>query len=249
MECSTIPPEFWIVDPETFAIRNKITVPQGTPIISAPSLSVAFGIKGQQSLMVFDLKEGAMVRELDTRSFEAPVSYEMATVSPDGKSLYTLYRDPAGMRLQRFQINGTRLRYVGSSPAISRTCMNHIGIAADGKMVALHLGREIEQPVQPGQAALRDRELFVMRTSNLSRPALTLRIPAYCHEFLEFDPRNGGFIASGNGLVLFDKTGRRRNVVPAGMPEKPLFAELLHPDGHTLLRVEGGELYVISLPE
>jgi hypothetical protein len=255
MLCGNDPAEIWILDPETFAVRNKITARDATRIISAPSLSVAFGIKGenrgigQESLMVFDLKKGAMVRELNTRSFEAPVSYEMAAVSPDGKSLYTRYNDlAAGMRLQRFQINGTRLRYVGSSPA-SRSYMNHIGIGADGKMVALPLGRDTEQPAQAAQAARRESELFVLRTSNLSRPALTLRVPADCHEFLEFDPRNGGFIASGNGLVLFDKTGRRRNAVPAGKPTMAVWTELLHPEGHTLLRVEGGGLYLISLPE
>jgi hypothetical protein len=251
MLCRNDPREIWIVDPETFATRNKITARDVDRIISAPSLSVAFGIKGEnaglESLMVFDLKKGAMVRELNTRSFKAPVSYEMATVSPDGKSLYTRYNElTAGMRLQRFQINGTRLRYVGSSPA-SRSYMNHIGIGADGKMVALPLGRDIEQPVQ---GARRESELFVLRTSDLSRPALTLRVRDDCNEFLEFDPRNGGFIASGgNGLVLFDKTGRRRNAVPAGKPTMGVWAELLHPEGHTLLRLEGGGLYVISLPE
>jgi hypothetical protein len=255
MLCGNDPQEIWILDPETFAARNKITARDVGRIISAPSQSVAFGIKGenrgigQETLLIFDLKKGTMVRELNTRDSQTPVSYQMATVSPDGKSLYTQYRDlTGGLRLQRFQINGTRLRYVGSSPA-SRSCMYHIGISADGSMVALPLGRDFEEPVQAGQAARRDSELFVLRTSNLSRPALTLRVPSDCHSFLEFDSRNGGFIASGHGLVLFDKTGRRRNAVPAGKPTTPVWAELLHPEGHTLLRAERDGLYVVSLPE
>ena len=238
------PQEIWILDPETFALRNKITARDVSRVISAPSLSVAFGLKGenrgisQETLLVFDLKNGTMVRELNTRSFDSPVAYQMAMVSPDGKSLYTRYNDLAsGMRLQRFQINGTRLKYIGTSPP-SRSYMNHIGISADGKMVAFPLGRDVEQPVRQDLPARRETELFVLRTSNLSRSALTLRVPSDCHEFLEFDPRNGGFIASGNGFVLFDQTGRRRNSVPAGQPKTVVIQELIHPEGHTILRSE-----------
>jgi len=253
--CGNDPQEIWILDPETFAVRNKITARDVARVLSAPSLPVAIGLKGefrggsQETLLVFDLKKGTLVRELNTRSFGSPVGYQMATMSPDGKSLFTRYPDPTGgMRLQRFQVDGTRLRYMGASPP-SRSHMNHIGISPDGKMVALPLGRDIEQPTQPGPPARRETELFVLRTSNLSRPALTLRVPSDCHEFLEFDPRSGGFIASGNGLTLFDRTGRRRNSVPAGKSTGGTRQELIHPEGHTILRLDADGLYVISLPE
>jgi Trypsin-like peptidase domain len=249
------PVEIWILDPETFEIRNKITARDVSRVISAPSLSVAYGLKGenrgvsQETLLVFDLKKGTLARELNTRSFSSPVGYRMATASPDGKSLYTVYLDATlNSRLQRFQIDGTRLRYVAASPPTQRH-LRQIAISPDSTSVALPVGRDVEQPAQPGLPARKDTELFVFRTSNLSRPALTLRGRPECVEFLEFDAGSGGFIAAGNGFILFDRTGKRRNSVPAGGSAATPRQEIIHPEGHTILTSNGSELYVISIPQ
>jgi S1-C subfamily serine protease len=254
MLCGNDPVEIWILDPETFEVRSKLTARDVDRVVSAPSLSVAYGLKGQnrgisqETLVVFDLKKGTMVRELNTRSFPSPVGYGMATVSPDGKSLYTVYSDAAmGSRLQRFQIDKTRLKYVATSLPTRRS-LRKIAISPDSKLVALPVGRDVEQPAKPGLPAWQETELFVFRSSNLSRPALTLRSRPGCVEFLEFDSRSGGFIASGNGFILFDRTGKRRNSVPAGSFTEVSRQEIIHPEGHTILKSLDG-LYVISIPE
>jgi S1-C subfamily serine protease len=174
--CGNDPQEIWVLDPETFAIRNKITARDVSRIASALSLSVAYGLRGEsgnveQSILIFDLKKGTqaqvidlkkgtLARELNTKGLGFPVGHLMPTVSPDGMSLYTAYQTASGSRILRFQIDGTRLRYNGASPASPRQ-LNDIAISRDGKLVAFPLGRDVEQPAQPGLPARRETELFV----------------------------------------------------------------------------------------
>jgi hypothetical protein len=258
----TRPVEIWVLDPETFAIRKKITARDVSHLASAPALSVAYGLRGEasnveQSLLVFDLKKGtlargfdlkrgALARELNAKSLGFPAGYVMPTVSPDGKSLYmrAVYDAGTGSRLVRFQINETRLRLMGASPPFRRS-LRTIAISPDSKLVALPIGRDTEQRTLPGLPARKETEIPVFRVSNLARPALTLRTRPECSEFLHFSSGSGGFIASGGGLIFFDRNGNRKNWVPAGSSGDQ---EILHPDGHTMLAAGRNGLYKITFP-
>lgn len=219
MLCGNDPLEIWVLDPETFKVRSKFTARDVTYVASVQGLSVAYAVKGahmgsrQQSLVVLDLKKGTIAQEPRWKGFGFQMRLGLIAAAPDGKFLYSVFSDAAGSRLQQYKIEGTHLKYMGTTPP-SRRSLEQIAISPDSKFVAFPVGRGLERETRPGLPPQRDAEVFVFHPANLSRPALTLSSRPECGKFLAFDPKSGGFVASGEGLIFFDRKGRRMNSVP-----------------------------------
>src|SRR5262249_26692121 len=133
--------EVWVVDPESLNVRRVVAVGPVTRAVSAPALGLAFAEcppaqLDEATVAVLDLNAGQVRRRYRAADFAGQrFGFELPTVTPDGKYLFTR---GTNAQLLRFRAEGGDLRLDQAGPPISRGAYR--GIYATNEYVCLPSG-------------------------------------------------------------------------------------------------------------
>jgi hypothetical protein len=231
--------EVWLVDPDTLQVKTKIAAPGVERAVSAPGLSIAFGVGGQgpisQVVSVLDLQKLAITKQYERKDFSAPlVGFAHATVTPDGKYLFT----QGGMeQLQRFRIDANGIELEESSPRIAQNGQT-IVVSPDSKYVAL--------PSGGGNGPNYTTHIYVV--TDLRSPAFLVNSGAYPRA-MGFDPQREWVYAQNahKQLILFSNSGiKLKEYQLPGGGEVKQFLPL--PEDGSVLVLTRSKLLRVALP-
>jgi hypothetical protein len=247
--------EVWVVDPETFRVKERLQAPSAARAVSSPALSVAFvpmppEWSGAPWWQVLDLKAGERVFG---RSPGYPPNRERPqlltpTVTPDGK--YLLTRGDHDGRLHRFRVDGPKLVYEESSPAIVSGRDSDLCLSPDGKLVCLPSGGGNQAFFAFNHPPLDPYGTYIYPVTNLQRPEFTIQQRVYPH-IIAFDPAGKLIYAqqSTSRVGVFRPSGVKIKDLDFGGQTGDARQTLVHPRGRKLLMLGDDLLSVeITLP-
>jgi hypothetical protein len=237
--------EIWVLDPETLAIRRRISVSGLRRVLTAPDLAVAYALlispdRGSGPPMRVNLTDGSQTA-LNVAAGGSGYDFRRAATAPDGS---TIFAEAVPGRLVRYQVDGGHLTQAEETEPIVRGDRGIICVSPDGRWVCL--------PAWDGHGT-RDGELFVYAADNLSRPAYFLHVGTGCH-VLAFDPAGRRVWATSfeHPLLLFDSMGKPGPPVARDLfPEGSMVVEALipHPNGRQLLMLTSEAVYLVEVAD
>jgi len=236
--------EVWLLDPATFKVKTRIPVGALAQAVSAPGLSFAYATTTRgDNLLILDLKKGEMAHEHRNAEFARPVGYSMATVSADGKYLFTLGGEE---QLYRFAIAGNRVKYEQESHRIVQGPPGGIDVSSDGSMVAVPSGGgnyKIE-----GVEGVGPYCTYLFEAGNVRMPKLVIKQGTYPRT-IAFDRKAELIYAHdiGHQLILFNNKGIRLKELQLGAGSTRQI--LAHPEGKKLLVLTDQKLFYVELPK
>jgi hypothetical protein len=237
--------EVWLLDPTTFQVKSKISVPPVHRAVSSPALSVAFAVgKGTHvpgdTVVVIDLKKGEAVRQYESRDLgDSLTGFHTPVVTPNGKYLFTR----GGIeQLQRFRIKGEALEYLGSSDRIAHNG-HDIELSPDSFYVAL--------PSGGGNRGRRRYSTNIYKVSNLGVPEVVVESGAY-PQALGIDVKAGLIYAQNidTPLIVFRSTGLKAKEfkLPGFGRGASIKQFAVRPDGGKFLLLSDAALDFIEVP-
>ncbi|MBL8796723.1 MAG: trypsin-like peptidase domain-containing protein [Planctomycetia bacterium] len=225
--------QVWLVDAQTLQVKQFVVVPQAERAVSAPTLEVGFVVGAGDVLSVWDLKSGAIQREVRLGADGRTVGYLLPTVTADGK--YLLAHGGDG-QLHRWQVQGNELKYEASSPRL--TASKAAAVELGEGLVCLP-GAAVAGPAPAGATAL-------FAVGDLAKPSRTLAT-AEATLAVGLDTRSGqSYGHRGSTLLGFTLQGEQRHADDLGAG--PIKQLLPHPKDKVLLVLTAAKLLRIELP-
>ncbi len=231
-------------------MRKRALVPGVLQVTSAPKLSLALAIQGEprrhpDALVVVDLRAGAVSKVIRPRDFQArvPVSFSLATCSPDGAYVFTC--GPLG-HLLRFRLQGGDLTLVDSSERIGSN-PGGIAVSPDSKFVCMPSGGG-NRVNAPGHPDVPPYSTYIYSIKTLQTPALAINQGAYPRA-VAFDPRTGKIYSQNHDhqLLVFGPQGIRERQFQLGGRGESTWQLLAHPEGDRVLVLTDAKVYSVQL--
>jgi hypothetical protein len=245
--------EVWVVDLHRLAVKARLKAPGATRVVSSPALSLAFsGRRGESALGtpprldVFDLKSGERVEApppTGPPNTERP-EFKAARVTEDGKYLFT----QGGGRLHRFRIEGDKVTWEQTGPAIGQGAEHDLCLSPDGKYVCLPSGGGNGGFLLLNHPAIKPYCTYVYRVTELNGPAFVVEQGIY-PTVVAFDPPARRIYANtdDNHLLLFGERGGKREALTFWHERGEGKQTLVHPEGQKLLLL-GTSLSYVEVP-
>jgi DNA-binding beta-propeller fold protein YncE len=222
-----------VLDPSTYTVKKKITIPAIQRAVSALPLSTAFAVSGKD-LYEIDLKKGMATKYAGDMPKLAGYKEQLA-VTPDGNYLFV-----AGIHeeMHRFGIKNGKARLEQSSPRIAQGRVDiGVQVSPDSKFVTL--------PCYAGNyTAGKYGNIFVYPVQNIERAEATLEFGSPSGMAISADPASGKFYASG--LIVFDKTGKKEAEYKLGTGD--IKQMLVHPQGGKIVLLGTSKFLVAEVP-
>ncbi len=233
-----------VLDPISLQTLRKIDAGLAKTVISAPSLSVAFGVGNNTALFVYDLKAGKVLRQIVGTDFDKPYyrDFNMIEITPDAKYLFA----SNGPALLRFAIKPDGvLEFQEASYDIRITNSPMYPIVCDNAYVALPGGYG-NQSKAKDHWVVKPYHTYVYPVDNIRQP-----IFAFVTHGLVFDTKNNALYGTSNmgatslirynlnGLSLKEYqlgTGQVRHILP-------------QPQGERLLLLADRATALVTLPK
>ncbi len=187
--------ELRLLDPRTFAVKQKVSIPQLQRVVSAPGLAVAVAETGtfDSELVVVDLRTGAQNKVPGPKRIGKLGYGGGPALAPDGRSLYT---NALAGSIVRWALTGKTLALEEIGPRMCSGPAYAITVSTDSRYVAQPFAQGNCEAGQPYGTLILDATLrrhCVVNTNRFSEP-------------LGFDVANNLIYtgADTKGLVTFD---------------------------------------------
>lgn len=242
--------KIWVLDPETLATRDSISMPAAKRAISAPALDFAFvAVNSKDRLQVIDLREGK-TSEKPAVDPKHSGSFANAIMSSDGKFVFSLGPKMTG-NIVRWKVSGQKLVYDGETDALILNEFSGLSVSADGQYAAApcrDMGNIMVGRGPDSKDMVAANGNYVFGRGKMETP-LCLLGEGEAPLAVAFDVKTGliyGFNAKSNDpglggkIVVFNKDGKRIKEFQLSEDRFRSGAStveqiLVHPDGRKLI--------------
>jgi hypothetical protein len=234
--------ELWQLDPDTFDVTLRVTLPAMQHVLSAPTLKTAIVVREPKKLTLLDLEK----RQVKSEQTIAQGEFELPVCTNDGK--YLLGANAFNTALSRFRLADDNLILEERTKTIGLGVVGHGGICTSDDSRYLCLPAASGNRVSSKQPSPDEIDLCIYAVNDLKKPLLSIK-PGRNPQAVAFDPKTEQVYCSCQPYLLmtFDKTGQLEKKYARPTTDRWFDTQIaVHPKGRTLLLVTDNAVFLVT---